>query len=81
MSTPDRDALKGMPQSMEHMLNTLDAASVAATQLIAAQKSGKPLSDRTLAHYTQQFQTLSEQRARFREVIAQWWTMLEETSH
>jgi hypothetical protein len=48
MTSPDHDALKGMLQSLEHMLNTLDAVNVAANQLIAAQKSGKPLSERTL---------------------------------
>jgi hypothetical protein len=33
-----------MLQSLEHMLNTLDAVNIAADQLLAAQRSNKPLS-------------------------------------
>jgi hypothetical protein len=81
MSRQDPDALKGILQSLEHMLNTLDVVSSAATQLINAQRSGTPLSPKMLDHYSRQFERRTEQRTMFRDVIARWWTMLEETQH
>jgi hypothetical protein len=78
MSSIDADAVKAILQSLEHTLSALDAASVAATQLIAAQRSGKPLSPATLTHYDQQFAALTTQREHMRTVIARWWTLLEE---
>lgn len=78
VTNPDRDALKGMLQTMEHMLNTLDAASVAARQLIDAQRAGKPLSPKTLDHYAREFEALKEKRVVFRDVIARWWTLADE---
>jgi hypothetical protein len=51
-----------MLQGLEHTLSALDAASAAATQLITAQRSGKPLSPATLTHYEQQFAALRRVR-------------------
>ena len=48
VTTPDTGALKGRLQPLESMLNSLDGFSAAATQLIDAEKSGKPLSAKTL---------------------------------
>ena len=63
MASIEEDVLKGMLQSLEHTSSALDAASAAATQLITAQRSGKPLSRAALTHYEQQFQTLTTQRS------------------
>lgn len=62
MASIESDALKGMLQGLEHTLSALDAASAAATQLITAQRSGKPLSPATLTHYEQQFAALRRVR-------------------
>jgi hypothetical protein len=48
MANDEDDTIKGMLQALEHTLEALDRASAAATQLIEAQKSGKPLSPKTL---------------------------------
>jgi hypothetical protein len=81
MAGIETDALKGILQSLEHTLNTLDAASVAATQLIMAQRSRTPLSPATLTHDEQQFAALTTQREHMRTVIARWWTLLEDQKH
>jgi hypothetical protein len=57
MTSIDADALKGMLQSLEHTLSALDGASAVAAQLIDAQRTGKPLSPKTLAAYEEQFAT------------------------
>jgi hypothetical protein len=49
--TLDRDALKGMLQALELMLDAAQAVSVAAG---------------------------AEERARMRELVATWWTLLDE---
>ena len=77
MASIEADALKGMLQSLEHTLSALDAPSAAATQLITAQRSGKPLSPSTLTHYEQQFAALTTQREHMRTVIGRWWALLE----
>lgn len=73
----DRDVIGGMLQAMEHVLEGVDSVSIAAGQLINAQKGGKPLSLTTLAHYEDQLAELDRQRAHLRGVIATWWSMLE----
>ena len=78
MASIEADAVKGILQSLEHTLSALDAASAAATRLIEAQRSGKPLSPKTPEHYTEQFAALTKQRDNMRSVIAKWWTLLEE---
>jgi hypothetical protein len=77
----EADTIKGMLQALEHTLEALDRASAAATQLIEAQKSGKPLSLKTLDYYTEQFATLTKQREHMRTMIARWWTMVEKDPH
>jgi hypothetical protein len=81
MASGDEETIKGMLQALEHTLEALDRASAAATQLIEAQKSGKPLSPKTLDYYTEQFATLTKQREHMRTVIARWWTLIEERPH
>ena len=78
MRTPAVDAIKTMLVVLEHTLTTLDKASAAAKQLIAAQLPGKPLSVPTLRHYEREFQNLTEHRERMREIIGQWWTIVED---
>jgi len=56
MPTPDVETIKMMLVILEHTLTTLDKASAAATVLISAQQSGKPLSAATLLHYERHFQ-------------------------
>lgn len=59
----------------------LDAASAACTQILAAQRSGKPLAPTVLSHYEQQFQSLTEHREGMRTIIGQWWTLVEDERH
>jgi hypothetical protein len=70
--------IKSMLVVLEHTLTTLDKASAAATQLIAAQLSEKPLSVPTLRHYEREFQNLTEHRERMRDIIGKWWTLVED---
>jgi predicted Zn-dependent protease len=70
--------IKSMLVVLEHTLTTLDKASAAATQLIAAQLSEKPLSVPTLRHYEREFQNLTENRERMRDIIGKWWTLVED---
>jgi hypothetical protein len=79
-SDPDpRDAaLKGMLQSLEHVLDTVDRVSDFAGQLVAAERAGKPLAPSTLTYYETQLASLSHDRARMRELVSTWWTLLEE---
>lgn len=79
VTSPERDAIKGMLQALEHTVDAKAAVSVAAGQLLAAQQSGKPLSPPTLAHYKDQFRVFADQREQMRQMIARWWTLLEET--
>ena len=74
----DREVIGGMLQSMEHLLDGVGRVSVFAAQLVNAQKTGKPLSSQTLAHYEQQLSELDRQRAHMKGVIARWWTLIEE---
>ena len=76
--TPDVNAIKTMLVVLEPTLTTLDKASAAATQLINAQTSGKPLSPATLQHYRQEFANLTEHREKMRKLIAKWWTLVED---
>jgi len=70
--------IKSMLVVLEHTLTTLDKASAAATQLIAAQLSEKPMSVPTLRHYEREFQNLTENRERMRDIIGKWWTLVED---
>ena len=77
----DRDVIGGMLQSLEHLLDGVDRVSVLAGQLVTAQKTGKPLSPQTLAHYEQQLSELDRQRAHIKDVIARWWTLVDKGGH
>jgi hypothetical protein len=77
MAPPDVDAIKTMLVVLDHTLTTLDKASAAATQLIAAQTSGKPLPPAALQHYRREFLELRRHRMRMQELIAKWWTLVE----
>ena len=74
----DRHVIGGLLQSMEHILDGVDPVSVFAGQLINAQKTEKPLSPQTLAHYEEQLAELDRQRAQTKEAIARWWSVLED---
>lgn len=70
MASPGVDAIKGLLQGLEHTLGALDAASAAATQLITAQRNGKPLAPSVLQHYEQQFETRPPARDHGTHVLA-----------
>lgn len=78
MAPPDVGAIKTMLVVLEHTLTTLDKASAAATQLIQAQTSAKPLPPGALQHYRQEFAELRRHRARMQQLIAKWWTLVED---
>lgn len=67
-----------MLQALEHMIDTVDRTSGVAGHLVNAQKTGKPLSPATLNHYGEQLDGLGQQRAQMRDVIARWWTQMED---
>jgi chromosome segregation ATPase len=81
MASNEADTIKGMLQGLEHTLSALDAASAAATQLIEAQRSGKPALTEDARPLHRQFAALTKQREHMRTVIARWWTLLEERPH
>jgi hypothetical protein len=62
MASDEADTVKGLLQGLEHALEALDRASAAATQLIEAQKTGKPLGPKTLEYYTDSGMSLSTAR-------------------
>lgn len=79
MASIDEDVVKHMLQVIEHLVDTSDRVSVAARQLLEAQKpGGKALAPATLAHYEQQLQELARLRDQMREVVGRWWTQIEE---
>lgn len=72
-------ALKGLLQAVEHLLDTSDGLRLIAKQLLNAEPSGKPLSPQTLKHYDEQLELQSQHGARMRELVSQWWTMIEDS--
>jgi hypothetical protein len=44
MASIEEDAIKGMLQALEHVLDSVDRVRVAALQFVNAQKTGQPLS-------------------------------------
>jgi hypothetical protein len=77
MASIEADALKGMLQVIEHLVDDSAKVGTAALQMVNAQKAGKPLAPATLAHYEQELEALTKQREHMRTLIAQWWTLLE----
>ena len=49
-------------------------------QLLNAERAGKQLAPSTLAHYEQQIAAFAKHRERLRELLGQWWTLLESDS-
>jgi hypothetical protein len=78
MASLEDDTIKGMLQTLEHVLDSVDRANAAAVVLLNAQKTGKPLSAGILTHYERQLQELAREREQMREVIARWWTLFED---
>ena len=78
MASIEDDTIKGMLQALEHMLDEVDRLSIVAGQLVNAQKTGKPLAPSVLAYYEEQLETLSHRRVHMRDVIARWWTLMED---
>jgi hypothetical protein len=66
-----------MLQALEHMLDEVDRLSVVAGQLVNAQRSGKPLADSVLTRYEAELKQLEQQRARMRDIVVRFWTLVE----
>ena len=80
-SPEDRQMVGGMLQGMEHLIDACDAAATLAHQLIRAQRDGKPLASATVRHYEEQLAAFDEKKTRFRELLGQWWTLLDVEKH
>jgi hypothetical protein len=78
MATVDIDVVRHMLQALEHLLDTVDRTSTVAGHLLQAEQGGTPLAPATLTAYEQQLSTLTRQRESMREVIARWWTLVED---
>jgi hypothetical protein len=78
MASIEQDTIKGMLQALEHMLDTVDRTSGVAGHLLNTQKAGTALAPSVIAHYEQQLEALGRQRGEMRDVIARWWTLVED---
>lgn len=78
MPTPDVDAIKGLLQSLEHALDASDRVSGLCRHLLNAQRDGTKIVPSAVERYEQQLSELTTQRDRMREIVAKWWTLMEE---
>jgi len=76
MADTDRD-VRHLLQVVEHLLDDVDKVAGLARHLLNTAQSGKPLSPAASDHYEQELSGLTTQRERMREIIAQWWTLIE----
>jgi hypothetical protein len=77
----DRQTIGGLLHALENLLDSAQNAAVMSEQLIKAERDGKPMAPSTLVHYEEQLAAFSKHRERFRELLAQWWTMFETEKH
>jgi len=76
----DRQTIGGLLHAIDFLLDAAQQAAVMSEQLIKAQRDGKPLAPSTLAHYEEQIAAFARHRERLRELLGQWWTVLERDS-
>ena len=78
MASPETDTIKGLLQSLEHSLDATDRVSGLCRHLLNAQRDGTKIVPSALQRYEEQLTGLTTQRERMREIVAKWWTLLEE---
>ena len=78
MASPDDDMIKGFLQALESTMDACDKVSTVAGQLLASHRDNKPLAPSVLNYYTEQLEVFANQRARMRDTIAKFWTLMEE---
>jgi hypothetical protein len=69
---------RGFLQALESTMDACDKVATVAGQLVASQRDGKPFAPSVLTYYGEQLELFAEQRARMRDKLATFWTMLEE---
>jgi len=78
MASPDSDAVKGLLQVVAHSLDASDRVAGLCRHLLNAQRDGTVIVPSAVQRYEEQLAELTTQRARMREIVAQWWTLMEE---
>ena len=67
--------------AIENVMDACDRVSALAGQAEEAQRTNRPLAPSVLNYYTEQLERFAQQRARMRDTIANWWTLVEDTKH
>jgi len=78
MASPDNDSIKGLLQALEHSLDSSDRVAGLCRHLLNAQRDGTRIVPTALAGYEQQLAELATSRERMREIVANFWTLMEE---
>ena len=76
MTSIEEDTIKGLLQSLEHSLDATDRVTGLCRHLLNAQRAGTAIVPSALQGYEEQLTELTTQR--MREIVAKWWTLLEE---
>ena len=77
MASIEQDTIKGLLQSLEHSLDATDRVSGLCRHLLNAQRDGTAIVPSALQGYEEQLTELTTQRERMREIVAKWWTLVE----
>ena len=78
MGSIEENTIKGLLQSLEHSLDATDRVSGLCRHLLNAQRAGTAIVPSALQGYEEQLTELTTQRDRMREIVAKWWTLMEE---
>ena len=78
MASPETDTIKGLLQSLEHSLDATDRVSGLCRHLLNAQRDRTAIVPSALQRYEEQLTELTTQRERMREIVAKWWTLMED---
>ena len=78
MASPETDTIKGLLQSLEHSLDATDRVSGLCRHLPNAQRHGTAIVPSAVQGYEEQLTELTTRRERMREIVAEWWTLVEE---
>ena len=67
-----------MLQSLEHSLDATDRVTGLCRHLLNAQRAGTAIVPSAVQRYEEQLTELTTQRERMREIVAKWWTLVED---
>ena len=74
MASPETDTI----QSLEHSLDATDRVTGLCRHLLNAQRDGTAIVPSAVQRYEEQLTELTTQRERMREIVAKWWTLVED---